>query len=74
MRIIHLSRIAGAWPNGEPQSVRDAADRSACLHAYDVYMVALGGYDAYEVIAVCEDHETARQCARAYNEAFRFRR
>jgi hypothetical protein len=72
MQIFHRSRIAGTWPNGEPQSVRDASDRSAGLHAYEVHMVVLGGYEAYEVIAVCADRETARQHACVYNEGFVF--
>jgi len=70
MRTIHLPRTAGTWPDGEPRSVRDAADRDARLHVYDVHMVVLGGYDVYEVIAVFADRETARQRARDYNAAF----
>jgi hypothetical protein len=70
MRIIHLPRTAGTWPDGEPQSVRDAANQDARLHSYDVHMVVLGGYDAYEVIAVFSDRETARQRARDYNDVF----
>ena len=59
----------GSWPNGEPQSVRDAADRDICLRPYDVYMVVIGGYDAYEVVAVYADRRAAGQKARSYNEA-----
>lgn len=69
MRIIHLPRIAGHLA-GRRTLVRSRPDQSAGLHAYDVYIVALGDLGLFEVMAVCEDHETARQYARAYNEAF----
>jgi hypothetical protein len=70
MRIIHLPPTAGICPDGESQRIRQTADQNARLHSYDVHMVVLGGYDAYEVIAVFEDREIARQRARDYNEAF----
>jgi hypothetical protein len=74
MQIFHRSRIAGTWPNGEPQSVRDAADRNGRVlfsdHAYDVYMVVIGDYDVYNVVAVFADRKEAQLGAYAYNEAY----
>lgn len=57
----------GAWPDGEPRPVRVAADRS--VRAFDVYMVVIGGYDTYEVVAIYEDRHMAGEVARTYNEA-----
>ena len=60
---------SGVWPDGEPQSVRIAADRRKHVRGYDVYMVVVGGYDAYEVVAVYEDRRSAGHKARDYNQA-----
>jgi hypothetical protein len=60
---------AGSWPNGEPQSAGDAADRETSLRPYDVYMVVIGGYDTYEVVAVYADRRAAGHKARSYNQA-----
>ena len=60
---------AGSWPNGEPQSAGDAADRDICLRPYEVYMVVIGGYDTYVVVAVYADRRAAGHKARSYNEA-----
>jgi hypothetical protein len=65
---IHSAR-AGVWPDGEPASVRNAADRRNDLRAYDVHMVVIGSYDAYEVVAVYEDRRVASRMAREYNQA-----
>lgn len=60
---------AGIWPDGEPESVRNAVDQRKPVRGYDVYMVVVGGYDAYEVVAVYGDRRTAGQKARDYNQA-----
>ena len=65
-----LASCEGSWPNGEPQSVRDAADQKKRPGAYDVYMVVIGGYDAYDVVAVYAERRTAGQTAREYNETY----
>jgi hypothetical protein len=57
----------GIWPNGEPRSVRDAADCITGPRCYDVYMVVIGGCGLYDAVAVYEDRDAARQKAREYN-------
>lgn len=63
------SARTGVWPDGEPQSVRDAADQRDHVRGYDVYMVVIGGYDTYEVVAVYENRRAAGSKAREYNAA-----
>src|SRR5689334_21209213 len=60
----------GTWPVGEPQSVRDAADRLTGPRCYDVYMVVIGGYGLYDVIAIYASRGAARQKARGYNLSY----
>jgi hypothetical protein len=60
----------GIWPDGEPQSARDAADRLTGPRCYDVYMVVIGGCGLYDAIAVYEDRDAARHKAREYNLAY----
>jgi hypothetical protein len=57
----------GTWPGGEPQSVRDVADREFIRPVYTAYMIAVGGYDVYEVVAVLESRDDARQMAEEIN-------
>jgi hypothetical protein len=59
----------GGWPNGQPQSVRDAAGHSNGRRGYDVYMVVIGDCDSYEVLAVYENRDCARQKVREYHAA-----
>ena len=57
----------GVWPNGEPQSVRDSADQISGVRCDTVFMVVIGGYDEYQVVAVYEDRDVARTKARDYS-------
>jgi hypothetical protein len=60
----------GTWPDGEPQPVRDAADRITGVRCCDVYVVVIGGCGLYDAVAVYADRGAARQEAREYNLAY----
>lgn len=55
MRIITLSRKRESGRSSEP---------------VEVYMLVIGRYDEYEVLAIYADRETAREDAREYNARY----
>jgi hypothetical protein len=70
MVIIILPQHAGTWPDGEPQSVRDAADGIPPQEPYEVYLVMYGTATLSEPIAAYADRDIARMHADIYNQMY----
>jgi hypothetical protein len=70
MMFVILPRHAGTWPNGEPQSVRDAADGNHQPQPYEVSLVVIGTDSSYEAVAAYKERAMARLVADVYNDLY----